>query len=136
MRARRGASEYSDPFPPPIRDFGGESKWRLRSHLVRIHSYTIVHRIPLEDSDLVVIKSWSHSSVFNLHRMSSSQTNSNCVGPQSDEAGKVDSCAGCPNQQACASGEAKNATDNAAAQFVKDRMAAVKHKILILSGKM
>ncbi|RYG68647.1 hypothetical protein EON64_04750 [archaeon] len=57
------------------------------------------------------------------------------MGPQSDQAGKVDSCAGCPNQQACASGDAKSASDNAAAQFVKDRMASVKHKILILSGK-
>lgn len=30
-----------------------------------------------------------------------------CVGPQSDAAGKADSCAGCPNQNVCASGAAK-----------------------------
>lgn len=29
-----------------------------------------------------------------------------CVGPDSELAGKVDGCAGCPNQQLCASGEA------------------------------
>ena len=46
--------------------------------------------------------------------------------------GKADSCAGCPNQQACASGEVK--VDPAIA-FVQDRMAQVKHKILVLSGK-
>lgn len=55
-----------------------------------------------------------------------------CVGPQSEIAGKAESCAGCPNQAACASGEAK--VDNSAA-FVRDRMAQVKHKILVLSGK-
>lgn len=33
--------------------------------------------------------------------------NEGCVGSNSDMAGKADGCAGCPNQQACASGEAK-----------------------------
>lgn len=56
----------------------------------------------------------------------------NCVGPSSDQAGKASSCAGCPNQAACASGEAK--VDPALAQ-VNDRMSQVKHKILVLSGK-
>jgi len=58
--------------------------------------------------------------------------NQECVGPSSEYAGKVDSCAGCPNQSACASGETK--VDPAIA-YVQDRMALVKHKILILSGK-
>mmetsp|Transcript_20240 Transcript_20240/g.45028 ORF Transcript_20240/g.45028 Transcript_20240/m.45028 type:complete len:299 (+) Transcript_20240:112-1008(+) len=58
--------------------------------------------------------------------------NEQCVGPTSAYAGKVDSCSGCPNQNACSSGEAK--VDPAIA-FVQDRMALVKHKILILSGK-
>lgn len=57
---------------------------------------------------------------------------SSCVGPQSEFAGRVEACAGCPNQAACASGEAKG--DNSA-QFVRDRMESVKHKILVLSGK-
>lgn len=61
-------------------------------------------------------------------------TNSNqeCVGPTSAYAGKVESCAGCPNQASCASGETK--VDPAIA-YVQDRMALVKHKILVLSGK-
>jgi Mrp family chromosome partitioning ATPase len=57
---------------------------------------------------------------------------SNCVGPQSELAGRAETCAGCPNQSSCSSGEAKS--DNSA-QFVRDRMAQVKHKILVLSGK-
>ncbi len=30
-----------------------------------------------------------------------------CVGTKSDEAGKSESCAGCPNQSLCASGAGK-----------------------------
>lgn len=30
-----------------------------------------------------------------------------CPGTQSDQAGKSNSCSGCPNQRICASGEAK-----------------------------
>lgn len=58
--------------------------------------------------------------------------NQQCVGPSSDYAGKVDSCAGCPNQKACASGENKV---DPAISFVQNRMALVKHKVLVLSGK-
>lgn len=57
---------------------------------------------------------------------------SKCVGPSSDEAGKADSCAGCPNQSSCASGETK--VDNSQI-LIQNRMASVKHKILVLSGK-
>lgn len=63
---------------------------------------------------------------------SNTEVNSTCVGPQSEMAGKASSCAGCPNQGSCASGEAK--VDPALA-MVQDRMSLVKHKILILSGK-
>eukprot|EP01040_Poterioochromonas_malhamensis_P010978 gene10978-11965_t len=59
-------------------------------------------------------------------------TVSKCVGPTSDEAGKADSCAGCPNQSSCASGETK--VDNSQI-LIQNRMASVKHKILVLSGK-
>lgn len=55
-----------------------------------------------------------------------------CVGPSSELAGKAESCSGCPNQATCASGEAK--VDNSV-QLVQNRMAQVKHKILVLSGK-
>ena len=37
----------------------------------------------------------------------SSNANQGCVGPSSEMAGKSQSCAGCPNQAACASGAAK-----------------------------
>jgi len=56
-----------------------------------------------------------------------------CVGVSSDDAGKAAGCAGCPNQKACASGEAKK-VDPAVAD-VKDKLSNVKRKILVLSGK-
>lgn len=59
--------------------------------------------------------------------------NEGCVGPASEAAGKASACAGCPNQAKCASGEARE-VDPALAQ-VQDKMAGVKHKILVLSGK-
>lgn len=59
-------------------------------------------------------------------------SNEGCVGPNSAQAGKADGCAGCPNQAACASGEAK--ADPSIA-FVQNKMSLVKHKILVLSGK-
>ncbi|XP_054785773.1 cytosolic Fe-S cluster assembly factor NBP35 isoform X2 [Prosopis cineraria] len=52
--------------------------------------------------------------------------NEHCPGPQSESAGKSDACEGCPNQQICAT--APKGPD-------PERMATVKHKILVLSGK-
>eukprot|EP00941_MAST-03F_sp_MAST-3F-sp1_P005634 g5634.t1 len=59
--------------------------------------------------------------------------NSGCVGAQSEEAGKASACAGCPNQQLCASGAPKQ--EDPAFQRARDRLANVKHKIVVLSGK-
>jgi len=59
--------------------------------------------------------------------------NSECVGPQSDNAGKASSCAGCPNQSACATG--KNRGPDPALAQVAQTLSSVKHKILVLSGK-
>ncbi|KAJ3050846.1 Cytosolic Fe-S cluster assembly factor nubp1 [Rhizophlyctis rosea] len=56
----------------------------------------------------------------------------NCVGPESEQAGKADSCAGCPNQQLCASGPKG---PDPAISVINERMETVKHKILVLSGK-
>eukprot|EP00968_Pinguiococcus_pyrenoidosus_P013987 scaffold1272_cov250-Pinguiococcus_pyrenoidosus.AAC.79 len=57
-----------------------------------------------------------------------------CVGPTHKTAGRSSSCAGCPNQAACASG-ANRAATTAALAPVTDRLAQVRHKILVLSGK-
>lgn len=56
-----------------------------------------------------------------------------CPGTDSDAAGKASACAGCPNQQICASGESKAPDPDIDA--VKERLSTIKHKILILSGK-
>lgn len=56
-----------------------------------------------------------------------------CPGTESDQAGKASACAGCPNQQICASGEAKKPDPAVSEIFLK--LASVKHKVLILSGK-
>ncbi|KAF2305990.1 hypothetical protein GH714_009318 [Hevea brasiliensis] len=58
--------------------------------------------------------------------------NENCPGTQSELAGKSDACQGCPNQEACASAPKGPDPDLVA---IAERMATVKHKILILSGK-
>ncbi|XP_074591794.1 cytosolic Fe-S cluster assembly factor NBP35 [Curcuma longa] len=58
--------------------------------------------------------------------------NEHCPGPQSEEAGKADSCAGCPNQEICATAPKGPDPDLVA---IAERMATIKHKILILSGK-
>lgn len=57
----------------------------------------------------------------------------NCVGPQSEQAGKASACEGCPNQKVCASGAARE-EDPAVAQ-VAAQLASVKRKVLVISGK-
>uniref|UniRef100_A0A7S2TUE2 Cytosolic Fe-S cluster assembly factor NUBP1 homolog n=1 Tax=Lotharella oceanica TaxID=641309 RepID=A0A7S2TUE2_9EUKA len=48
-------------------------------------------------------------------------------------AGKASACAGCPNQQKCASG--KGAAADPSALMVREKLFDVKHTILVLSGK-
>ena len=55
-----------------------------------------------------------------------------CPGPESETAGKADSCAGCPNQQICASAPKGPDPD---IPIITQRLSGVKHKILVLSGK-
>ncbi|XP_063842275.1 cytosolic Fe-S cluster assembly factor nubp1-like isoform X2 [Scylla paramamosain] len=56
-----------------------------------------------------------------------------CPGTNSQDAGKADACAGCPNQQVCASGAAAAPDPDLA--VVRERLASVKNKVLVLSGK-
>ncbi|XP_031477478.1 cytosolic Fe-S cluster assembly factor NBP35 [Nymphaea colorata] len=55
-----------------------------------------------------------------------------CPGTESEMAGKAEACAGCPNQEACATAPKGPDPDLVA---ISERMATVKHKILVLSGK-
>ena len=55
-----------------------------------------------------------------------------CPGPESQQAGKADSCAGCPNQAICASALKGPDPD---IPVISQRLRDVKHKILVLSGK-
>jgi len=64
----------------------------------------------------------------------SNPTGGHCVGPESDMAGKASSCAGCPNQSKCASGETKTILKTEKEE-VKSRLEEIEHKILVLSGK-
>eukprot|EP00485_Elphidium_margaritaceum_P009814 CAMPEP_0202693732 /NCGR_PEP_ID=MMETSP1385-20130828/7766_1 /ASSEMBLY_ACC=CAM_ASM_000861 /TAXON_ID=933848 /ORGANISM="Elphidium margaritaceum" /LENGTH=467 /DNA_ID=CAMNT_0049349453 /DNA_START=21 /DNA_END=1420 /DNA_ORIENTATION=+ len=66
-----------------------------------------------------------------------SNANEECVGPTSKTAGKAASCAGCPNQQECASGKyAGNADENKqSTSQILARLENVKHILLVLSGK-
>jgi len=65
--------------------------------------------------------------------MASKEVNEVCVGPESEQAGKADSCKGCPNQDACSTGKAREA--DPALEEVKDRLTGVKNVVLVLSGK-
>ena len=60
--------------------------------------------------------------------------NKTCVGTNSELAGKVSSCDGCPNQSICASGEAR-AKSQQINKEVNACVGNIKHKILVLSGK-
>jgi Mrp family chromosome partitioning ATPase len=67
--------------------------------------------------------------------------NEECVGPTSNQAGKVSSCDGCPNQGVCASGTYNNNTPEAFAKIQEEEqklyqsLLNVSHIILVLSGK-
>ena len=61
-----------------------------------------------------------------------SNPNGECVGPNSEQAGKADSCKGCPNAAVCASMPKGPDPD---IEEMSKRMGDVKHKILVLSGK-
>lgn len=56
----------------------------------------------------------------------------NCVGPESEQAGKADACQGCPNQAICASAPKGPDPD---IPIITERLAGIKHKLLVLSGK-
>ncbi|RKF62209.1 Cytosolic Fe-S cluster assembly factor nbp35 [Golovinomyces cichoracearum] len=55
-----------------------------------------------------------------------------CPGPESASAGKAESCAGCPNQSICSSAPKGPDPD---ISIINSRLAEIKRKILILSGK-
>ena len=61
------------------------------------------------------------------------RANKECVGPASEEAGKAEACAGCPNAAACASGAGR--VEDPTPELVRERLAGVKHVVLVLSGK-
>ncbi|CAL5016259.1 unnamed protein product [Urochloa decumbens] len=58
--------------------------------------------------------------------------NDHCPGTESENAGKAEACAGCPNQQVCATAPKGPDPDLPA---IIERMGNVKHKILVMSGK-
>lgn len=55
-----------------------------------------------------------------------------CPGTSSETAGKSAACAGCPNQELCATAPKGPDPDLIA---IEQRMRNIKHKILVLSGK-
>ncbi|KAK3687273.1 cytosolic Fe-S cluster assembly factor NBP35 [Podospora appendiculata] len=55
-----------------------------------------------------------------------------CPGPESEKAGVADSCASCPNQKICAAAPKGPDPD---IPLINARLAGIKHKILVLSGK-
>jgi len=72
-------------------------------------------------------------SKWTLQNLNIIDANEHCPGVGSEKAGKSDSCAGCPNQKVCASGEAQK--EDPALDEIGQKLASVKNVILILSGK-
>ncbi|KAJ8611177.1 hypothetical protein CTAYLR_003558 [Chrysophaeum taylorii] len=68
-----------------------------------------------------------------MSNIDASKANAGCVGPSSEEAGRAAACAGCPNAAACASGAGRTIDETPA--IVRARLANVRHKIVVLSGK-
>jgi Mrp family chromosome partitioning ATPase len=68
-----------------------------------------------------------------MSSIDSSKANEECVGPQSEKAGKASGCDGCPNQKACADGEGRKEDPELA--VIVQRLANVKRKVLVVSGK-
>lgn len=68
-----------------------------------------------------------------------SNANEGCVGPQSSNAGKASACEGCPNQNACASGQFSSPDAQRIKDIehenIKNALSNVSHVILVLSGK-
>ncbi|KAG8180193.1 hypothetical protein JTE90_017707 [Oedothorax gibbosus] len=56
-----------------------------------------------------------------------------CPGTESEIAGKAEACAGCPNQNICAS--AKPAEPDPDVDLIREKLQNIKNIILILSGK-
>ncbi|CAE6455965.1 unnamed protein product [Rhizoctonia solani] len=56
-----------------------------------------------------------------------------CPGTESEQAGKADACKGCANQEICASGVTTG--PDPALPLIRARMADIKRKVLVLSGK-
>jgi len=65
--------------------------------------------------------------------------NAECVGPQSEQAGKSSACDGCPNQKSCGSGAFNSpeaiAKAKAETTKLKTSLENVSHTVLVLSGK-
>jgi NUBPL iron-transfer P-loop NTPase len=63
--------------------------------------------------------------------------NAECVGPSSAAPGKAASCAGCPNQSACAAGPSPEAISAQAAETaqLQAALSCVFHVVLVVSGK-
>lgn len=65
--------------------------------------------------------------------MDAEQVPAHCPGPESVSAGKESACQGCPNRKICSSGQ--GAVGDPDAEVIADKLANVKRKILVLSGK-
>ena len=60
--------------------------------------------------------------------------NIDCPGTESQSAGKVSACSGCPNQKICSSGAAKQ-VDDGSVERIRNRLRSIKYKIMVMSGK-
>uniref|UniRef100_A0A803QL89 Cytosolic Fe-S cluster assembly factor NBP35 n=1 Tax=Cannabis sativa TaxID=3483 RepID=A0A803QL89_CANSA len=86
---------------------------------------TVVTRLSKKEERIAVLAAMENGQV-------PENANEHCPGTESDSAGKSDACQGCPNQEVCATAPKGPDPDLVG---IAERMATVKHKILVLSGK-
>jgi len=79
-----------------------------------------------------LIKLLYNCSILLVTLPSMNKPNDACPGTATEQAGKADACAGCPNQTICSTNEPVIDPDIA---LIANKLKGVKHKILVLSGK-
>lgn len=81
---------------------------------------------------LLLVSSVLSNLNFDTVLADQTQLPADCPGTSSDAAGKSAACAGCPNQEICATAPKGPDPDLLA---IEQRMRNIRHKILVLSGK-
>jgi Mrp family chromosome partitioning ATPase len=88
---------------------------------------TLIEPLPSSSDTAAILSSATHTAPALI-----APEPAHCPGPSSSQAGTSSACAGCPNQDICASAPKGPDPD---LPLIARRLANVKHRVLVLSGK-